>query len=240
MVILSKKNNLSELVLHKIQESIQNKEFFPGELLPSEKEMSEMYGVGKSSVREAIKMLQVLGVVQSSQGKGTFLNKSMGSQVLMPVLYEMMLLQSTAEELYEFRLMFDMAYLPLAVSKATDTDKQLAKQRLIEYKANYESGLPTTRVDIEYHRVMLDATRNPFIIRIGALIMELSIPFLEKSNRNLNDITMKHHEDLLEFFCSGNINNLNETIIGCMGIFKSVGDGGVDKKLNSEKESSRR
>ena len=60
---IKKDGTLSQLVLENIQNSIRDGEFRPGSTLPSEREMSERYKVGKSSVREAIKMLQVLGVV---------------------------------------------------------------------------------------------------------------------------------------------------------------------------------
>ena len=114
---LRRENTLSQLVLDSIQNSIRDGEFKPGELLPSEREMSERYGVGKSSIREAIKMLQVLGVVESAQGKGTYLKESIGPQILRPLLLDMMLQRSSAEELYEFRLMFEQAYMSLAAAK---------------------------------------------------------------------------------------------------------------------------
>ena len=93
---LRRENTLSQLVLDSIQNSIRDGEFKPGELLPSEREMSERYGVGKSSIREAIKMLQVLGVVESAQGKGTYLKESIGPQILRPLLLDMMLQRSSA------------------------------------------------------------------------------------------------------------------------------------------------
>ena len=96
-----KNSSLSELVMQKIQHSILHKEFQAGTLLPSEKDLSERYGVGKSSVREALKMLHALGVVNPVQGKGTYLRKTLQHQVLTPLLYELMLMESTAEDLYD-------------------------------------------------------------------------------------------------------------------------------------------
>ena len=97
---LKRENTLSHLVLQNIQNSIRDGEFKPGECLPSERELAERYGVGKSSIREAVKMLQVLGVVESSQGRGTYLRESLGPQIFRPLLLDMMLQRSSAEELY--------------------------------------------------------------------------------------------------------------------------------------------
>ena len=156
---LRREGTLSQLVLDSIQNSIRDGEFKPGEALPSERELSERYGVGKSSIREAIKMLQVLGVVESAQGKGTYLRKSLGFEILRPLLLDMMLQRSNAEELYEFRLMFDQAYLRLAAAKATEEEKIAARHTLTEYAIQQRAHLPEAdRSDQKFHRIMLDAT----------------------------------------------------------------------------------
>lgn len=101
---LKRESTLSQLVLESIQESIRSGEFRPGEALPSERELAERYGVGKSSIREAVKMLQVLGVVETAQGRGTYLRRSAGPQMLQPLLFDMTLQRENAGELYDFRL----------------------------------------------------------------------------------------------------------------------------------------
>lgn len=219
---LDKGENLSERVLERIQKSILCRKYLPGELLPSEKEMAETFGVGKSSIREAIKMLQVLGVVESAQGKGTFLREAVGPQILKPLLYDLMLHQSTAHELYEFRLMFDVAYHYLAVEKATEEDKQLARQRFAEYKNLFEMNASVAEADIAFHTVLLEATRNPFVIKIGMLVMELCDPYFQGSDTIHDEKVMKCHEEILNIFCTGNTANLERSITGSMATFKTI------------------
>jgi GntR family transcriptional repressor for pyruvate dehydrogenase complex len=221
---IGKEENLSERVLERIQKSIINRKFLPGGLLPSEKEMSAEYGVGKSSVREAIKMLNVLGVVESAQGKGTYLCKSIGSQIIKPLLYDLMLQESTANELYEFRMMFDIAYHHIAVQKATEEDKTLANLKFIEYKSLFEANLPVSDADIAFHRVILDATGNSFIIKIGVLIMELCSPYLQGADSIHNAYVMECHEKILNIFLSGDTKNLEDAIEGSMLAFREILD----------------
>ena len=57
------KQSLSKMVVEKIKEGLISGELKPGDFLPSEAELSERFGVGKSSIREAVKMLEALGVV---------------------------------------------------------------------------------------------------------------------------------------------------------------------------------
>ena len=219
---LGKGENLSERVLERIQKSILNREYLPGELLPSEKEMAEAFGVGKSSIREAIKMLQVLGIAESAQGKGTFLREAVGPQILRPLLYDLMLQQSTAHELYEFRLMFDVAYHYLAVEKATEKDRRLAKQRFAEYKSLFEMNLPVAEADIAFHKVILEATRNPFIVKVGMLIMELCDPYFQGSDAIHDEKVMRRHEEILDIFCTGDTTNLENAIKGSMSTFQTI------------------
>ena len=165
---LKRENTLSHLVLQNIQNSIRDGEFKPGECLPSERELAERYGVGKSSIREAVKMLQVLGVVESSQGRGTYLRESLGPQIFRPLLLDMMLQRSSAEELYEFRVIFDIAALKLAITKATEDEKHALREKLHEYRTLLENHLPAAdQADQDFHKIILNATRNQFIIKMG-------------------------------------------------------------------------
>jgi GntR family transcriptional repressor for pyruvate dehydrogenase complex len=217
-----RRDNLSQLVLENIEASIRDGQFKPGSMLPSEKEMSDMYSVGKSSVREAIKMLQVLGVVESIQGRGTYLRESIGPQILKPVLYDMMLQRSNAEELYEFRLMFDIAYISIAIRKATECEKQSAREKFYEYRELCRLHDPEAdRVDLEFHRVILDATKNQFIIKIGNLIMELCHSYMRKGNAIFDETVMENHEKLMEMFCSGDLNGLPEVVMNSLVVFRN-------------------
>ena len=66
-----RKNKASELVAEQIIKQIRSGELVPGNQLPSQRELSELLGVGRSSVREAINALEVMGYLEVQQGKGT-------------------------------------------------------------------------------------------------------------------------------------------------------------------------
>ena len=222
---IKKQDNLSTQVLESIQQSIRDGEFKPGCLLPSEREMSERYGVGKSSIREAIKMLQVLGVVSSAQGKGTYLREAIGPEILRPVMLDMMLQQSTAEELYEFRVMFDTASIRLASLKATAKEKADAEEALENYRIQQATYSDTADYwDCEFHRIVLEATHNQFIIKTGALIAELCRPYVKKSTETANDTVMENHEKLLKIFKTGSTDGLDDAVRKSLLVFRNTLD----------------
>ena len=209
---LRRENTLSQLVLDSIQNSIRDGEFKPGELLPSEREMAERYGV-----------------VESAQGKGTYLKESIGPQILRPLLLDMMLQRSSAEELYELRLMFEQAYMPLAAAKATEDKKAAARRALDEYRElqlshKSEAG----EADRAFHSIMLEATGNQFIIKMGKLIMELCRSYISKSSEVLDNTVMENHEKLLRIFCTGDTEGLEEAVKKSLLVFRHTLDAEID------------
>ena len=222
---ITKQENLSKQVLESIQDSIRSGEFKPGCLLPSEREMSERYGVGKSSIREAIKMLQVLGVVTSAQGKGTYLRKTVGPEILRPIMIDMMLQQTTAEELYEFRVMFDTAYIRLAAQKADDKEKAAAREALENYRICQATYSPEAdRWDGEFHRILLESTHNRFIIKTGNLLTELCRPYMKKSTETADDTVMDNHENVLKMIETGVTEGLEEAVVKSLLVFRNTLD----------------
>ena len=233
---LKREGTLSQLVLESIQESIRDGEFRPGEALPSERELAERYGVGKSSIREAVKMLQVLGVVETAQGRGTYLRRSVGPQILRPLLLDMMLLRTSADELYEFRLFFDRAYIRLAASRATEELKRRAREAFEGLSRAQRESLPgAEEFDRDFHLAILEATGNEFIIKTGVMIMELCRPHMTKSSVMLDETALENHEKILEIFCSGKTDGLDEAVEKSMSAFRrTLGDSAGAKERRGE------
>ena len=83
--------SLSKMVMESIKEVLIQKTLKPGDRLPTETELCESLGVGKSSVREAIKMLEVLGVVETHQGEGTYISEKIPENSLNPLVFQLLI-----------------------------------------------------------------------------------------------------------------------------------------------------
>lgn len=70
---MSNKNKVYEEVLNEIQQYIKHNELSPGDRLPSERELSEQLHAGRSSIREALRSLELIGLIETRRGEGTFL-----------------------------------------------------------------------------------------------------------------------------------------------------------------------
>jgi GntR family transcriptional repressor for pyruvate dehydrogenase complex len=75
LIATVKKDSVVLMVIERIKEALIHRELKPGDYLPSETELTKNLGVGKSSVREAIKMLQAMGVLEVRRGQGTMIRK---------------------------------------------------------------------------------------------------------------------------------------------------------------------
>jgi GntR family transcriptional repressor for pyruvate dehydrogenase complex len=174
---IRKKEKVTDLVLLQIKESIMRGELTPGDRLPGASELAAKLGVGISSVREAIKMLESLGAVESRQGEGTFICDTCRDGAANAFEIQFMLLPRTAEYLVQFRELFETAYTHLAMNQATEEDLEKVEAAVIALEKKMQEEPPDTLVEaqdeLNFHRSVLYCTHNPYVIKIGEVSLEL-------------------------------------------------------------------
>ena len=74
-----------------VKDGIISGELKPGEFLPSESDLAERFGVGKSSVREAMKMLEALGYIEVSMGNGYKVRTTVDPEIIIPLVFQLAL-----------------------------------------------------------------------------------------------------------------------------------------------------
>jgi biotin operon repressor len=139
-------------VLDCIKAAIVRRELKPGDMLPSETELSARLGVGKTSIREAVKMLQAVGAVDIRQGHGTVIRTEPGPDMLSPLVFQLLLKEGTSAELLEFRKLLEPNCTLLAQRKATDADIDDLEQMVVRLEERIANGLQTVEDDLAFHR----------------------------------------------------------------------------------------
>ena len=150
-----------------------NKELNPGDSIPSENELAETLRVSKSSVREAIKMLEALGVVEIKRGIGTFIKRIAADDYLNPFIFQLLLMQGENEDIIELRGMYEMAFSRMALEKATDLELLKIKKTIDQFENNLKRGNSKPEDDIAFHYAVLNSTGNPYVIKIGENLLQL-------------------------------------------------------------------
>jgi len=192
---ISRKSIVQEII-DTVKKSIENRELQPGDPFPSENEMVQMLGVSKSSVREAVKVLEAMNVVEIKKGKGTFVRSSTPAQVINPLLFSLLLQQGPNDEIYELRRMFEPAYTLLAMQKALPEDIEHIKQTLQVFKEAVDNGAQSVKMDVAFHKAILDATHNDFVIKIGEVITQLFVASIGMNLSSDPKRSVEMHENI--------------------------------------------
>ncbi len=209
----TQRESLVTYVVKKIEQALIRKEIKPGDFLPPEAVLASDLNVGKSSVREALKMLQAMGVVDIRQGQGTQIRTQLGERLINPLVFQLIIENSNPRDVAELRMMFEPAYTLLALENATQEDIDRIHEMHNRFEKAIGQGTETAEDDIGFHMAILKATHNQFVIRLGQTILELFKPAMIKSLKGNPEAALHDHSQILEAFRNRDRKKLNQAIV---------------------------
>lgn len=181
---VNKRLSATELVIEAMKQLLMSKKIKPGDKLPSEKEIAQIIGVSRGSVREAMKILSAIGIVDIRQGDGTYVSDASNQGLLDPLLFRLMINYDGIKELREFREMIEFSIMRAAISNAEEKDIEDLKEAYNYAVKKVEAGEYKDEVIIEcekrFHDALGKATRNKLMRIIYNFIFELYIPNIVK------------------------------------------------------------
>ncbi|WP_020612849.1 FadR/GntR family transcriptional regulator [Sediminispirochaeta bajacaliforniensis] len=195
------KGSVSRIVLERIKEALINKQLRPGDFLPTENELAKGFGVGKSSIREAIKMLEAMGVVEIRRGQGTVIREHPDQHNVNSLVFQLLLQEGDVQELIDLRAMFEVSYTTVAMHRATVEDLQAIKLTINDFEAKIKKGEHELEDDLAFHRAILASTHNVYIIKIGETILQLFRSSIRKSVAQTPEIALDDHKRIFKAFC---------------------------------------
>lgn len=143
-----------------------------GDKLPSERDFAEQLRVSRNVVREALRALELSGLIEKRQGKGAFVRAFDPTLLARQMSFGLDQGQSGLLQLLEARVALETAAISLAIRHATEDD--LARlQRIVEAMEQRErNGEMVLEEDLAFHQALLQATHNEPISRFGSVIVE--------------------------------------------------------------------
>ena len=126
-----KQESVVQSVINVLTDAMRNKELKPGDKILPEPELAASMGVARSSVREAIKILTYLGVLESKRSEGTFVCNGFKESMIDPMVYGIILNQDSFENLMELREMTETGMMRLAILKY-DEEEMRTLEGLLE------------------------------------------------------------------------------------------------------------
>ena len=132
----------------------------PGHRLPAERELAEMFGVSRSSLRQALKVLEIMGVISQRVGDGTYLNTAAPSILAEPMEFLILLDGLSFHELMETRLIVEPELAARAAIRATVEDIAELQQVLTEMEENKHDHARFTEYDLLFHQTIFRIAGN--------------------------------------------------------------------------------
>jgi GntR family transcriptional regulator, transcriptional repressor for pyruvate dehydrogenase complex len=168
-----RKTRVFEGVAQQIQRLIVDGVLKPGDLLPSERDLAEQFGVGRSSVRDAIRTLELIGLVVPRQGEGTVVAEISHDAVVTPIASVLLRKRELIEELLEIRMMLEPALAAKAAERATAEEIAHLEDVLRRQREKLLRGESTVEEDAEFHLTIALAARNSVVRKVLDVLVDL-------------------------------------------------------------------
>ena len=219
-----KNPSVVQQVIDSLTEAMIQKELRPGDKIPTENELSESLGVARNSVREAIKILVFLGVLEIRRPEGTFVCNGFSESMINPMIYGIILNQGDSyDSLMELREMTEAGVLRLAMEKQTKEDMEGLSRALAQMKEAFfrepQDLQASFEADNRFHDTIMEMGRNVMVSKINNIVRILTesvrydtVSGMITSGRA--DELYEAHERIYQMLCQKDTGNLNECIRG--------------------------
>jgi DNA-binding FadR family transcriptional regulator len=148
----------------------------PGSRLPAERELAERLKVGRSTIREALKRWQALGVVEMRKGSGTYLKAPLGDDAV-HLSITVRLKQDSLLKALEVRRALEAEAAAIAAERATPADVEAIREKLERMEAMHGRYGEAPAEDWEFHLSIYRATGNPLFLQLVSALHESLFSF---------------------------------------------------------------
>lgn len=161
-----------ENVITRITDMIVEGKLAPGDYLPPERELAEQLGVSRPSLREALRILQVLGIIKNSPKTGTVIQQANAEQIFQTISMVLVTSSSETNQLLEVRKSLETEICYYAAIRRDEKDLQLMESILKKYE-QVSDAQEYQVIDYEFHYAIACATKNEFFKQIFEMISNL-------------------------------------------------------------------
>ena len=186
------KVRLSDQVANEIQSMIMNGEFQPGDQLPVENELAQLFAVSRITVREAIGKLSLTGLIDVKQGEGTFVKALAPESFMRPLLPMLMMSKKDIQDVFAVRLLIECKTAELAAQNATEADlAQVSKcLKLMDDCALAGDTDGYNEHDVQFHYLVAKCSHNQVLITIQKVLMDMVKRAIELATQPPNALTV--------------------------------------------------
>ncbi len=194
------KTTSSISIMKQIQKAIAEGKLKPGDKLPSERELAELFQISRPIVREAISALSFLGVVQRKWGKGNYISENLNLSIIKSSLkYMVISKEKEIRDLLEARRAIECELISLAAIRRTEEHLKKLEDKLLELLNCDKQSPRRFHLDYEFHLIIGEAA-NSEILHGFQFALKDKILEIMKVGVYLPDAVEKSNREHLEMF----------------------------------------
>lgn len=201
----AERKQVADVVAERIERLIIDGILKVGEALPSERRLCEKLGTSRSALREGLRVLRGLGIIDTQHGRGSYVARLSADRDMTPLMYLFNSQPRTLYDLLEVRAILESEAARLAAQRGTPVDFLLIRRRYEELQSLQEQGEGVTleahaRADHAFHRAINDASHNPVLVHTLQSLSDLMLSSVLASVSNLyhrpahKRVLDRHHE----------------------------------------------
>ena len=165
-----RQRRLYEDIVQQFHSLIRQGELQHGARLPSERTLAEQFSVSRSSVREAIRSLELQGLVVSRRGSGTFINTEAIESVVAVLASTLSTGSETLKEIFEVRHLLEPQISAVAATRADQDEMRRMAEILEEQRQQLEQGETGVDADTAFHFALASATHNSALVKVVSAV----------------------------------------------------------------------
>jgi len=190
-----------EQVIDQIKDMIDKGTLKKGDKLPSERDLVEQLKVSRASIREAIRALEVIGLIDCRQGEGNYIKSSFQDNLFEPLSIMFMLEGRNQEDIWELRKIMEVEASGLAAKRISEEQLKELKE-IVESFVNCEDEDINAEIDKKFHYKIAECSGNVLIFNILSTVSNLVDHFIEDARKLIlaqqenKDILFSQHEEI--------------------------------------------
>lgn len=201
------RRRLSEDVADQITRFLVEEDLQPGDRLPTEPALVDLYDVSRTVVREASRLLVERGLVDIRPGRGMVVTPFDGTSISRQWQVMLVREQGSFRQLMEMRLALEVSMSGFAAERRTDEDLASIRTSLLEFRAAGESNQAALNADLAFHAAVAAAAHNPFFRQVINPINDYLRQTYEPSlgYESARNETMTEHEQIAQAIAAGDV-----------------------------------
>ena len=180
----------------------------PGDKLPSETELARQFNVGRQTVREALRILELSGFIAIQRGVsgGPIIKNTVLDTISKSLIDALLIERISIEDLTLARLEIEKVVLKHVIDKADDSDIRSLQENILRAKNKIQDNLQPFEENIQFHKLLAKASKNHIFLVVVESIMAVVSDITSQLQVDLkrSQKIVKHHENILNSIISRN------------------------------------